>query len=244
MSLLNLFEKKEYVEGQFKRVPIRVIENFDELFALSYTNNSVTIEGHDIDYEDVVRVINNEEVDCDETLKKSIVNHYHTFKKVKESAQNKVDLTEELFKDFHEMLMKNIINGGLYRNVDIHIQGSKHTPTSHLRVYQKMDDLFYEIEHFKGDPIELAAYTHLRIAKVHPFLDGNGRIARMMLNYQLIRHGFLPISIPVERRKTYFQLLETYKVKHDQEPFNQFLRELVEAEYDRLVLVIRLATMN
>ena len=64
------------------------------------------------------------------------------------------------------------------------------------------------------------------------------------VNYQLIRHGFLPISIPVERRKTYFQLLETYKVKHDQEPFNQFLRELVEAEYDRLVLVIRLATMN
>ena len=45
MSLLNLFEKKEYVEGQLERVPIRVIENFDELFALSYTNNSVTIEG-------------------------------------------------------------------------------------------------------------------------------------------------------------------------------------------------------
>lgn len=237
---MKLLEKKDFVDGQLERVPQNVIDEYEELFARSYTHNSVTIEGHEISYDDVVKIIDNEEVVCDETLKLSIVNHYHTFKKVRELAKAKVALTEELVKDFHEMLMKGIINGGLYRNVDIHIKGSNHSPTSHLRVYQKMDDLFYEIEHFEGDPIELAAYTHLRIAKIHPFLDGNGRIARLLLNYQLIRNGFLPISIPVEKRIEYFELLELFKVERQQEPFNEFIRDLVEAEYDRLVLVLRL----
>jgi Fic family protein len=102
-----------------------------------------------------------------------------------------------------------------------------------------MDEFFYEINHYGGSPISLAAYTHLRIAKIHPFLDGNGRVARLMMNYQLIRHGYLPVSIPVERRKEYFDLLENYKMNKQQEPFDQFVGELVEAEYDRLILVMR-----
>jgi Fic family protein len=102
-----------------------------------------------------------------------------------------------------------------------------------------MDEFFYEISHYEGLPISLSAYTHLRIAKIHPFLDGNGRVARLMMNYQLIRQGYLPVSIPVERRKEYFDLLENYKMNKQQEPFDQFVAELVEAEYDRLILVMR-----
>ena len=75
-----------------------------------------------------------------------------------------------------------------------------------------MAKFFYDINHFEGTPLELAAYTHLQIAKVHPFLDGNGRLARLMLNFQLVKAGYLPISLPSKYREQYFNCLEEFKV--------------------------------
>ena len=101
-----------------------------------------------------------------------------------------------------------------------------------------MAKFFYDIAHFEGTDLELAAYTHLQIAKVHPFLDGNGRLARLMLNFQLMKAGYLPISLPSKYREQYFNCLEEFKVNKTSQPFMELLEHRLNREYDRLIGLI------
>ena len=159
-------------------------------------------------------------------------------KKIKMKAEENKVLTEDFFKDVHERVVSGIIQGGLYRNVDISIKGSHHTPCSYIKVYDRMNKFFYDINNYQGTDIERAAYAHLQIAKVHPFLDGNGRLCRLILNYMLISEGYLPISIPAKRRNEYFATLELFKVEKTNVPFTNLLNDLLNKEYDRLIELI------
>ena len=157
---------------------------------------------------------------------------------VREHAERGEELTEDFFKDVHERVCKGIINGGLYRNVDIKIKGSAHTPCTFIKVYDRMAKFFYDINNFDGTDLELVAYTHLQIAKVHPFIDANGRMARLMMNYQLIKLGYLPIYIPAKMKEQYFNCLEEFKVNKTSAPFMELLDIRLNREYDKLIELI------
>ena len=239
---MNLLEKKAYVDENLHYVPKEEIELYEQNFAWVYTRNSACIEGHEISLEEVVSITKSIgfSVKRDGTLVRSVYNHFLAFNMVKERAKETSELTEDFFKDVHEELMKGIINGGLYRNVNITIKGSNHTPCDYVKVYDRMNKFFYDINHYNGTALERAAYAHLQIAKVHPFLDGNGRMARLMMNFCLISAGFLPISISRKTKiKTeYFASLEAFKVDKTMEPFISLLNQLLNNEYDRLILLI------
>ena len=76
--------------------------------------------------------------------------------------------------------------------------------------------------------IELAAWTHAEFVRIHPFEDGNGRTSRMIMNYQLMADGFLPVSIAKENRLEYFEALEAYAVEGKLEPFADMIAVLEE----------------
>ena len=80
------------------------------------------------------------------------------------------------------------------------------------------------------DPISLAAWTHAEFVKIHPFTDGNGRTSRLIMNYQLMSAGFLPVSIPKENRLPYFESLEAYAVNDDLTPFTKMVAELEDKQ--------------
>ena len=101
-----------------------------------------------------------------------------------------------------------------------------------------MKKYIYDVNNSDKGELETVAYAHLQLAKIHPFLDGNGRLARLILDFFLIKYGYLPISIPAKRRLEYFDLLEEFKVNKTQVPFEKFLEELVNREYDRMIEVI------
>ena len=101
-----------------------------------------------------------------------------------------------------------------------------------------MRKYFDQINGSEEDPIKLACYAHLQLAKIHPFLDGNGRLSRLMMNFILMKNGLLPISIPVKRRLEYFTLLEEFKVNKNPQPFEEFIYNLLDSEYDRLMALI------
>ncbi|WP_290140554.1 Fic family protein [uncultured Dubosiella sp.] len=82
------------------------------------------------------------------------------------------------------------------------------------------------------NPIELVAWTHAEFVRIHPFIDGNGRTARMIMNDQLMKQGLLPVSIPTERRLAYFEVLERYAVRQELEPFANLIAELEEKRLD------------
>lgn len=134
--------------------------------------------------------------------------------------------------------MENILVGGVYRNVEVRITGAKHKPPAPSEMYYQIKEFFSNINS-KSDlnPIELAAWTHAEFVKIHPFIDGNGRTSRLIMNYQLMRNEFLPVSINTEDRLEYFNLLEEYAVNGNLAPFVDFIAKLEEQQLDEYLSI-------
>jgi Fic family protein len=196
--------------------------------------------GNTAQLEDVVAVVKGHPSKLDEGLKREIYNHYAAYLKMLEYLKQHPEgyLDEEIIKDIHEVLVKGIIEeGGVYRNVNISIKGSKYVPCDPIKVYHRMDKYVVQLNEMPND-LDKVIYAHLQLSKIHPFLDGNGRLCRLILNYMLISEGYLPISIPAKRRKEYFATLEAFKVDKTSVPFANLLNDLLNKEYDRLIELI------
>ncbi len=241
-TIMNLQEKKEFVLENLHFVPEEEKNLFNFNFVCVLTRNSVGMEsGKRASLEEVVSIIRGFNVKVDETLKRSVYNHYNAYNMMlKYLNENETkELTEDFLKDLHAELTKGILeSGGLYRNVNIKIKGSMHTPCDYIKVYDRMKKFFYDVNNSNKSAIETAAYAHLQLAKIHPFLDGNGRLARLVLDFFLIKADYAPISIPAKRRLEYFDLLEEFKVNKNPLPFEKFVEELLNKEYDRLIEMI------
>lgn len=237
---MNLIEKKAYVEENLKYLPKSEKEAFDFNFVCVYTKNSVGMEsGITTKLEEVVSVIRGRNNTLTEELKRDIYNHYSAYLKMVNHLQEHPEgnLTEEDIKDIHEAIVNGVIEGGLYRNVNISVKGSKYVPCDHIKVYKRMNDYFNQLNDM-DESLDKIAYSHLQLAKIHPFLDGNGRLCRLVLNYNLMLNGYLPISFPAKRREEYFDTLEAFKVERTSEPFKALLEDLLNKEYDRLIELI------
>ena len=89
------------------------------------------------------------------------------------------------------------------------------------------------------EPVELSAWTHAEFVKIHPFIDGNGRTSRLIMNYQLMSGGYLPISIPKEERLKYFECLENYALHGDLSMFISLIAALEEKRLDVYIEAIK-----
>lgn len=143
------------------------------------------------------------------------------------------ELSENIIKDIHSLLMENILTGGIYRSVEVRITGTKHKPPTPNEMFGQVKNFYADMEYkYKENAIELAAWTHAELVKIHPFVDGNGRTSRMIMNYQLMCEGFLPVSIAKENRLEYFEALEAYVVEGDLKPFADMIAPLEEQRLD------------
>ena len=158
---------------------------------------------------------------------------------VKKCISANEPLTENIVKDLHAILTENIIPGGIYRNQEVRISGAGFTPPSGNDMYLQIKS-FYELLKNKSDlnEIELAAWTHAEFVRIHPFIDGNGRTSRLLMNYQLLSQGFLPVSIAKEDRLNYYNTLEEFAVKGNLNPFADFIAELEEQQLDEYLKMI------
>ena len=193
-------------------------------FLIDFVQNTLSLEGKPVCKETVNAVFEDLEADVNEKEKKSIINAFNAFSFILNLLENKEELDENKLKDLHEIIMDGFGNGGLYRNVDISIKGSNHTPPSHIKVYDRMKKYFDTINQDGVELYEQIAFSHLQLAKIHPFLDGNGRCARLVLNYNLLKNGLKPIIIEANKKDEYFNYLEEFKVNKDITPFINFLK--------------------
>lgn len=237
---MDLIEQKTYVSTNLHYVPQEELELFKFNFACVMTRNTVNMEKmvEDLTLEEVVSIVKGFNVRTEGNLRRNIYNHYQAYLFMIEHIEQKGKLNEDFLKDLHEILMKGIMPGGLYRNVDIRIIGSNYIPPSHIKVYDRMKKYFYELENFHGSDLDYIVFAHLQLSKIHPFLDGNGRLARLILNFCLLEKGYLPVIISIKDRKRYFNALEEFKVNKNIHSFDAFLKELLNKEYHRMISLI------
>ncbi|MFT8392193.1 MAG: Fic family protein [Sporolactobacillus sp.] len=149
-------------------------------------------------------------------------------------ASKKQRFTERDLKQVHYLVFKSTSreDAGAYRRVAVEISGSQHQSPEPLLVQEKMTDLFSWL-HKNEDvlhPIELAAVFHHRLTSIHPFINGNGRTARLAMNLLLMQHGYPPVIVKAsgESEVAYYQTLESGDTTGDREPFVSFIKETEE----------------
>lgn len=237
---------EKLLEKRAKLVEIRnsnsekLFDNFDKAFEVDYAHNSTAIEGNTLTLIETKVLLEDEISVGNKSLREiyEVVNHNKAFAYVKKCISENKQLDENIVKDIHSILMENILVGGVYRNVEVRITGAKHKPPAPSEMYYQIKEFFSNINS-KSDlnPIGLAAWTHAEFVKIHPFIDGNGRTSRLIMNYQLMRNEFLPVSINTEDRLEYFNLLEEYAVNGNLAPFVDFIAKLEEQQLDEYLSI-------
>lgn len=118
---------------------------------------------------------------------------------------------------------------GKYRTLQVHIRGVEFIPPPPDEVPQQMKELlqWYKVNKKHLHPVVLAAYFHAIFEAIHPFIDGNGRTGRLIINYMLKQGGYPFITIPKLDRDRYYKALKSAQVKHDLKPMVKLLMKLL-----------------
>ena len=165
-----------------------------------------------------------------------IIGHSEAIEYLEDTIENNVELTEREIKNIHSLVTKDIenVNSGAYRNNAVYISGSKHIPPQPYLVSEKMEELmlWYNNESKNIHPIERAAILHGEFVSIHPFIDGNGRTARLLLNFELMKNNYPAIIIEIEEREKYFDALEVGNLSGNWDKFTEFVREKCEERID------------
>lgn len=153
------------------------------------------------------------------------VNHAKAFDFIMESAKNNVKIDEYYILKIHKIILTGIndTNAGFYRSVRVRISGSQTILPNPLKVPELMDDFSKWLMQKDDDMLIKAIEAHYRLVSIHPFIDGNGRTARLLLNSILMENGYAPIIIRPIDRKRYLSALETYQTQENKEPYYRFM---------------------
>lgn len=235
-----LYHKKEQLATVRSKIQQEALESFEKSFDVEYAHNSTAIEGNTLTLIQTKAILEDGLSVGGKTLREiyEVANHAKAFAFVKKCVAEGRHLDEAIAKDIHALLMENILVGGVYRNVEVRISGAGFKPPAPNEMFRQVKKFFADLPYRTDlNPIELAAWTHAEFVKIHPFVDGNGRTSRMLMNYQLMFAGFLPVSIAKENRLEYFDALEAYAVGGDLSPFSEMIAVLEETRLEEYLSI-------
>jgi Fic family protein len=197
-------------------------------------HESNAIEGNSLTLRETELVLSKGVTVSGKPLKDHIeaINLAKAWEQVKKLARPDAVLTERDLLDLHRIVLTRVEDdfAGSYRTGAVRIAGSSHVPPNPVKVPDLMELLFAEIQSIT-DPVERAAKLHHGIARIHPFTDGNGRAARLAMNFVLLAAGYPPISIPTDLRQAYYNALEAAD-SGDFQTWLDFLTEQLDHELD------------
>ncbi|MFZ4616629.1 MAG: Fic family protein [Rectinemataceae bacterium] len=224
-DLLKTIEGKKRELDRHRPFPPAVVKKLEEQFRLEWTYNSNAIEGNTLNLRETELVLNRGLTIGKKSLREhfEVLNHAEAISMLEYFISRKKDLTEELVLALHRLILKNIddAEAGQYRQSNVMIVGAVHIPPQAVKVPRLMGELiaWYHENSRKIPAPELAAWIHYKFVNIHPFTDGNGRTARLLMNLILMRAGYPPAVILTVDRKKYFRVLKDA----DKDRFEGFL---------------------
>ncbi len=242
MDYSIILEKQKIFKQGRNKIDSISISSYEKDFELTFTHNSTAIEGNTLSLMETKVILEDGISIGGKELREiyEVVNHKKSYRYIKRCIAEDKQLDETIIKDIHAILTENIIIGGIYRNQDVRISGAGHTPPSGNDMFMQIKNFYADLQYKKEyNPIELAAWTHAEFVRIHPFIDGNGRTSRLIMNYQLMINGFLPVSIAKENRLEYYNVLEEYAVNGNLTPFAHMIAKLEEEQLDSYIKLIK-----
>lgn len=208
--LLERIEKKKRLLDLRRPLPADALKRLQEELRLAHTYNSNAIEGNTLTLQET-KVVLEEGVTVGG---KSIREHLEAtgnaqgFDLIMDLANRPGDLDHVTVQRLHEVVTAGQISEcGRYRTGNVRIAGAKKSPPDFSKVPKLMEAFLKEAREAGGNPVAKAALIHHRFVEIHPFIDGNGRVARLLTNLYLMRQGYPPVVLRKEDRRRYYRCL-------------------------------------
>ena len=226
----------------YRPLPPETLKSLREYYRVGLTYTSNALEGNSLT-ESETKVV----IEDGLTIEgKPLRDHYEAVGHAKAYdyiyyITEKEGLTEEDILSLHRLFYQQIDSekAGHYRNVKVYISGSRYAVAAVSKIPAEMQKLvkWYNDNEKKLHPVELAATLHQRFVFIHPFVDGNGRVARLLMNLALLRNGYTIAIIPAILRHEYIYSLETAHTRP--EVFTDFIADRVIATQLDLLRLMR-----
>jgi len=217
--------------AEMRRTPASARERNLEAFAVEFTYNTQRIEGSTLTLRETANLLLHGRTPSERPLRdvQEAVAHRAVFLSL---LRERKDLSMPLVLRWHHEMFRTTRPdiAGRIREHQVAISGSRFVPPAPVEVYPLLREFFRWYDHAKAELhlVELAAVAHLKFVAVHPFSDGNGRLARLLMNFVLRRRGYPMLDIPYAGRNSYYGALERAQVRKEDSIFIRwFLRRYV-----------------
>lgn len=234
----NFFEELEDLKRKLDRkrpIPKETLKSLKETINLEWTYNSNGIEGNTLTLRETQVVLEGITVGG-KSIKEHLeaINHEKAILYLDDLVKDKEPINEWNIKNIHQLILKDIDNenAGRYRKENVTIKGATHIPPDYIKVPELMEKLILNYHIWIGyHPIIQAALLHGELVKIHPFVDGNGRTSRLLMNLDLMNHGYNPVIIKKEDRLEYYNALDK---AHTTANYTDFVKLVTKLEVEML----------
>lgn len=222
--------------SSLRPLPEEALKKIQDALDIEYTYESNRIEGNTLTLQETALVVNEGVTISGKSMREHLeaINHAEAISYIKDIAKQDIEISERTIKEIHALILHGIDreNAGKYRSVPVMISGSTHMPPQPYLIEKQMEDFIFRFKQMEAENVHsvlIAAYLHDELVRIHPFIDGNGRTSRLLMNLYLLRHGYVIITLKGsnDAKVNYYKALEK---SHTELLPEDFKKLVVEAE--------------
>jgi fic-domain containing protein len=234
----NYFDEVDKLKTELdskRPIPKETLKSLKESINLEWTYNSNGIEGNTLTLRETQVVLEGITIGG-KSIKEHLeaINHERAIIYLEDLVKDNKPITEWNIKSIHQLILKGIDdeNAGRYRRENVTIKGAVHIPPDYTKIPELMEKLILNYETWnKYHPIIQAALLHGELVKIHPFVDENGRTSRLIMNLDLMNHGYNPVIVKKENRLEYYEALDK---AHTTGNYTDFVKLINKLEIEML----------
>lgn len=240
-SILSQIDRKKAELDKCRPLTEGEVERLNEEFIVEYTYNSNAIEGNTLTLRETDLVLRGLTI-AQKPLKDHMeaVGHKEAFDYISQLVKEKVPISESIIKQIHFLVLADKRDDrGVYRRVPVRIMGAQHEPVQPYLIEPKMEQLLIDFAESKEHIITKLARFHIEFEEIHPFIDGNGRTGRLLVNLELMKAGYPPIDIKFADRIAYYNAFDEYYVKHNLSAMEKLFAGYVNERLDTYLKMLK-----
>lgn len=240
MSIIEIINQKKKQLDTCRPLTAGERERLTEEFAVEYTYNSNAIEGNTLTLRETDLVLQGLTI-AQKPIREhlEIVSHKEAFDFVLEMVKAKEPMSESLIKQIHFLVLADKRKDrGVYRQIPVKILGAKHEPVQPYLIKPKMEQLMESYHDSTEHVISKLARFHIEFESIHPFIDGNGRCGRLLVNLELMKAGYPPIDIKFSDRLAYYDAFDNYYEINNSLAMEKLFAGYVNAQLDKYLSML------
>mgnify|MGYP001382666644 FL=1 len=239
-ALLPIIEEKMEILKNRRPLTEGELERLNEEFLTEFTYNSNAIEGNTLTLRETDLVLRGLTID-QKSLKEhlEVIGHKEAFEYVKELVRENIEISEKVIKDIHYLVLADKREDrGKYRQIPVRILGTAHEPVQPYLIAPRMEALLEQYKDSKEDFVTKLARFHIEFEGIHPFIDGNGRTGRLLVNLELMKMGYPPIDIKFTDRLKYYKAFDEYYLKDNMSVMADMFAAYLNERLDILLSIL------